>query len=543
MGVGARDIRGTDFAPIVADSLPRAATGATHRWFLAVLILVGAALRLWVLVASGRLTADEAIPGLMARHILLNNEHPVFYWGQAYFGALESYLLAALFGLAGFHPWLVFVPSFLASVALIPLVSAVADQIGGPPAGVIAAVPIALLPPVLARVLGNAGGGFALAFALQLAAVVCTFRVLRSECSSPISVAGASLTVGLACWVWQPSILALPPLLIVLLVRRPALRRPAGLAMLLLPACLALAPMLIENVHTGWATVSASAYKVRQQADLGYGAAYKLEELGRLLFVAVGGGDETFGGANLAQSLLLAGALVVVPIVAWLDAGRLGPTRRRAALLLLATALLHALGAHDGTRYLMPLVLAACCFFGVLAAGIARWAPRGGVLVPALLCAAIVGPNLADYTRISALMAPDQVSSLSDTTAVVQALEQRHLSSGYSDYWTAYPVTYLSGERIVVAPSLPNLWTGQVDRYPPYTARVDAVDEVGGLFLLVDRHCPAEPYLAALDAAGAHYQAQTIARWLLVWDIQPQPGAERATLAGLRAAIPVRETC
>ncbi len=545
MGVRAPDVREADVAaPIAAGASRRAATPVLPAWPLASLVAVGAALRLWDLVASGRLTADEAIPGLMARHILLYGERPVFYWGQAYFGALEAYLLAALYGFAGFHPWLIFVPPFLASVALIPLVSAVADQLGGPPAGLLAAVPIAIPPAVLARVLGSAGGGFALAVALQLSALLCTFQALQSDRSSRWWTAAASLSVGLACWVWQPSILALPPLLIVLLFTRPALRRPRGLAVLLLPACLALVPMLMENVHTDWATISASAYKVRQQADLGYGLDYKLEELAGLLFGALGGGDETFGGTNLGQSLLLAGALVAGPLLAWIGARDVPRGERRLfATLLLATALLHTLGAHDGTRYLLPLVLAACCFFGVAAWGVTSRVPRGRLLVPALLCAAIVGPNLAEYGRISSLEAPDQVSSLSDTGAAVEALEQLGLRTGYADYWTAYPVSYVSGEQIVAAPSLPNLWTGRVDRYPSYSTRVNAVDDVSSLFLLVDRHCPAAPYLAALDATGAQYQVRTVARWLLVWDIRPRAGAESTTLSGLRSAISSQQIC
>jgi len=77
-------------------------------------------LRLWVLSASNELNADEAIPGLMARHIADASELPVFYYGQPYFGALEAYRIAGLFALLGFHPWLVVVPAGASSPALIP---------------------------------------------------------------------------------------------------------------------------------------------------------------------------------------------------------------------------------------------------------------------------------------------------------------------------------------------------------------------------------------------------------------------------------------
>jgi len=105
--------------------------------------------------SPGRLSADEAIPGLMPRHILSVRELPVFYRGQDYFGALESYFVAALFAVLGFHPWLVFVPALLASVALIPLVWTVAEYLAPAPAGAIAAHMLEVAPDDVELVEGS----------------------------------------------------------------------------------------------------------------------------------------------------------------------------------------------------------------------------------------------------------------------------------------------------------------------------------------------------------------------------------------------------
>jgi hypothetical protein len=140
-------------------------------------------------------------------------------------------------------------------------------------------------------------------------------------------------------------------------------------------------------------------------------------------------------------------------------------------------------------------------------------------------------------------MAPEQLSKMDQTQAAVDALEQRRLTTGYADYWTAYPTTYVSSERIVVAPALPFAFSGRVDRYPAYTARVNAVAVPAELFLLVDQRCTARPYLQALEAAGATYRIDSVARWLLIWDIQAASGSESATLANLRATIASHETC
>ena len=44
--------------------------------------------------------ADEAIVGLMARHILMG-ERPIFFYGQSYMGSLDAFLVALAFRLFG----------------------------------------------------------------------------------------------------------------------------------------------------------------------------------------------------------------------------------------------------------------------------------------------------------------------------------------------------------------------------------------------------------------------------------------------------------
>src|SRR5690348_10356261 len=70
-------------------------------WALA-LILAGTAVRLAiVLLGYPADDSDEATMGLMALHIVTRGEHPIFFYGQNYMGALEAYLGAAFFRLFG----------------------------------------------------------------------------------------------------------------------------------------------------------------------------------------------------------------------------------------------------------------------------------------------------------------------------------------------------------------------------------------------------------------------------------------------------------
>jgi len=68
-------------------------------------LLTAAVLKLGILAAGAvPFNADEAIVALMARHILAG-EHPLFFYGQAYMGSLDAYLVAGIFRLFGTEVW------------------------------------------------------------------------------------------------------------------------------------------------------------------------------------------------------------------------------------------------------------------------------------------------------------------------------------------------------------------------------------------------------------------------------------------------------
>src|SRR2546426_9488220 len=80
---------------------------ALSRWGLtfALVGVAGIALRIWVYrSALGTPNADEAVVGLMTRHVI-DGQFTTFYWGQAYGGSQEAILTAPVFLIAG-SSWL-----------------------------------------------------------------------------------------------------------------------------------------------------------------------------------------------------------------------------------------------------------------------------------------------------------------------------------------------------------------------------------------------------------------------------------------------------
>jgi hypothetical protein len=66
--------------------------------------------------------------------------------------------------------------------------------------------------------------------------------------------------------------------------------------------------------------------------------------------------------------------------------------------------------------------------------------------------------------------------------ALIDFLLQEGETRGYTNYWVAYPLAFLSDERIVFAPHLPYhqdfRYTARDDRYRPYAESVRASQRV-----------------------------------------------------------------
>lgn len=64
-------------------------------------VAIGLALRAyWILIQRFSFDSDEAIVGLMAKHII-QGERPIFFYGQAYMGSLDAWIISFAFHLFG----------------------------------------------------------------------------------------------------------------------------------------------------------------------------------------------------------------------------------------------------------------------------------------------------------------------------------------------------------------------------------------------------------------------------------------------------------
>ena len=75
------------------------------------------------------LEGDEAIVGLMGRHIL-RGEWPLFYYMQPYMGSLEAYLVAGVFALVGSSTFALKLVPMLGALLYVGLLFATGYRLG-----------------------------------------------------------------------------------------------------------------------------------------------------------------------------------------------------------------------------------------------------------------------------------------------------------------------------------------------------------------------------------------------------------------------------
>lgn len=210
-------------ATVVAEPLPPTATSTSRKpWYAVFLsplwlcLLVALLIRIWLTYHThGVIDGDEAFVGIQAEHIL-HGEHPIYFYGQAYMGSLEAYLMAVLFLIAGPSVWMLRAEPILLSLLVVWLTwrfaGALAEAAQLPPfaaqmfktmAALFAAIPPLYDTVLELRTLGGYIETFVLMVLLLLSAYQLTRRWHAGATKKELALrwTGIGFIVGLGLWV------------------------------------------------------------------------------------------------------------------------------------------------------------------------------------------------------------------------------------------------------------------------------------------------------------------------------------------------------
>jgi hypothetical protein len=181
-----------------------------------VCLLLAVIVRVWLIVhTNGVIAGDEAEVGMQAEHIL-RGEHPIYFYGQAYMGSLQMYLIAGIFLLTGPSVWAIRIEPLIISLAIVYLTwcfsAALADAAHlsnrAKTLFMVIATLVAAFPPLYDTVEEmRTTGGYVEAFALMLWLLLCAFRLTQrwragaSARELALRWAGIGFLVGLGFWI------------------------------------------------------------------------------------------------------------------------------------------------------------------------------------------------------------------------------------------------------------------------------------------------------------------------------------------------------
>lgn len=446
--------------------------------------------------------SDEAIVGLMARHIL-NGEHPIFFYGQAYMGSLDAILVAVGFKLFGDSVDTIrlvqgglYLLTIISSIKLCEVLFK--SRRAGLITGVLLALPTVNMTLYTTASLGGYGEALLIGSLILLVSWKLNNLMVTPTRNSLIYGMAALLgfLIGLGFWANALTMIySLPAVVFVSLnwILRPRRKNEAGWFVLLaLGAIVGAFPWLFA----AFTNVS---------GDL----------LGELFgsAVAVEGGSFLAIIANHFFSLVVLGIPVILGFrtpwnVAWIllpiiplvliswglvfrQLIRLlkNDLSLRKPFLLIVGCILTlvfgflftSFGLDPTGRYFLPITHLLALLAGVgIDRGFSKKKYQYGILAVIILYQ-LMGNVQAIIKNPPGLTTQFYTPAQVDMKAMpelIDFLKTHKETIGYSNYWISYPLAFLSNEEIIFIPTLPYhpdfRYSERDNRYPPYNDLIDS---------------------------------------------------------------------
>jgi 4-amino-4-deoxy-L-arabinose transferase-like glycosyltransferase len=485
--------------------------------------------------------ADEAIVGLMARHSL-QGAIPIFFYGQAYMGSLDALLVAGVFSLTGES--ILGIRSVQVGLYMLTVASAVllAGQIFPRRMVVIATGLLLAFPAVhitLYTTVSLGGYGEALLFGTWL--MLVAWNLWRKP-QAWWMYALWGLLAGLGLWAFALVIVFAVPAGALLLVslrgfpERDARWRRAGIT--LAAGVAGLLPWL------AWVSTYGAGQAIQELAGSAISGASPsgvIQALGlHLAYLGVLGSTAILGLRPPWSSEMILPGLGVVVVAFWIAAIAFGVSalRRRdsarmarwmlagVVVMTVLGFLITPFGADPSGRYFLPLVIPMAIIGGEMLEALARrwkpvasWAWLIGVLlfhVLGTLKLASVSPTLLTTQFDSEARVDHQHDE-----ALVDFLENQGEFFGYTTYWVAYPLAFLTDERLIYVPALPYhsdlRFTPRDNRYPPYTAAVASAPRAA--YITFDHPNLDDRIRSGLKVLGVEWREAQIGGYHVYYDL------------------------
>lgn len=520
-----------------------------------IMVLMVAVITRVFIVASNSVSfhSDEAVVSLMARHIL-QGARPTFFYGQAYMGSLDAWLNAlgfAVFGESVGSIRIIQSALYLGTVAsgmalawrLTTRRSALITT------GLMLAIPSVLLTTYTTATLGGYGETLLLGNILMLLGLT----VVDVKRRAGINWFALGLVAGIG-W-WTNALIAVYALPVAIMIVVSWVKRANGAVG---------ATQWIAHIR------QTTAHVLIAVGGFVIGAApwwiFALQnEFAPLAFLTGGGENSGFAGTDIFTlpfdqrviGYVLIGLptliglrfpwspayfipVIGVPLFVGVIFGVVQGVRRArwdgrwlfgSFLVTFSVVFLASRFSFDPTgRYFLPLAVPIAVLFGALISTLTEHRRWIGIVVISLLVgyqAAGLITTATTQPGFTTQFNLDTHIANTDDAALIAFLDDHALYNGYTQYWIAFRLAFLSGERMQYSATLPYLpslkYTPLDERYPPYRAAADGTDRIA---LIIAETTPnLAPIRAGLEgmlaARAITYTVSQIGVYRVYYDFTP----------------------
>ncbi len=486
--------------------------------YLHMLLVVGALLtasilKFWLILSDIMpFNSDEAVVALMARHIL-QGAKPIFFYGQAYMGSLDAWIVALGFQIFGEHVWVIRgVQTILYLGIMVSTYFLGRLALGSKKVGLLAIYLLAIPNVIVTLYTTVSIGGYGEAILIgNLNLIVGLLIVNRIHQEKSVEVwqwiFWGSLT-GFGMWAFGISLVFSIPMGVFLLFSLWKMNPELSLFIKSWSTWRAVLyswfgffigaiPLWIYAIQNELGVMlrelAGSAIAVEQSPWL----QSSLQHFGRLILF---GSTAVYGMRPSWEIRWLGFPLMPLILIFWISVSiyslvrlRIGYSNRYGAALLLSTILVLGIGftftpfgVDPSGRYFVPMIIPLSLFAAEMTA---RLAKKNSHWACGLIGLVLVYNFWGIYASVN-WYPPGITTQFNPITQVdsryldelVCFLEAQGETRGYTNYWVAYPLAFLSEERLIFIPRLPYhedlRFTERDDRYAPYREIVESAGRI-----------------------------------------------------------------
>lgn len=453
------------------------------------------------------LEGDEAIVGLMAKHITQGKSNPVFVYGQDYMGSLEAYTAAVVFLVNGYSvkslKYAPFVFSMLLIIAIFFLIKSYCGFYVSICAALFAAVP----PYLIVKWSLAPTGGHIENYFFSIVILYLIFKYIQTEKKFFLHL--FALTSGFAFWVNPFSIFVFAGFAFYyfLLTPKTASQKISGYLFILLLFTIGSCPLTLYNINHNFITfkklagfflgISAGDYNSSSNIIITV-----IEKFTSMLILIIPGFFKLTGylfeslGNYYFDSLIYMLAIVWYCKQAYKKKDKFG--YMMIIYIIIITLAMSISKRANRDRYLIiffPAVIVSCSY-------ILQNIINHGNYKKKIIFAVIV--FLLFISNFAAIAANDKKNEIKNfyvkINKTINFLQEKNIQYIFADMYIAYPLSFLSEEKIIASPAAGFY---NEDRIPEYTEKV--LGNNGNVFIFYDRFNSSRVLCSGLKNLGISF--------------------------------------